>query len=55
MWGYQTTHHDMWDSDLPNNGVMMDAPFKVKKTVKIHVTVRVKVHGKYKKVKGPRP
>ena len=51
VWGYQTTHHDMWDSDLPNNGVMMDAPFKVKQTVKIHVTVRVKVHGKYKKVK----
>ena len=50
VWGYQTTHHDMWDSDLPNNGVMFDAPFKVKEKVKIHVTVRVKVHGKYKKV-----
>ena len=22
VWGYQTTHHDLWDSDLPNNGVM---------------------------------
>jgi glucose dehydrogenase len=51
VWGYQTTHHDLWDSDLPNNGVMFDAPFKVKEKVKIHVTVRVKVHGKYKKVK----
>ena len=22
VWFYQTTHHDLWDSDLPNNGVM---------------------------------
>ena len=22
VWYYQTTHHDLWDADLPNNGVM---------------------------------
>ncbi len=25
VWGYQTAHHDLWDSDLPNNGVVFDA------------------------------
>ena len=25
VWYYQTTHHDLWDSDLPNNGVNFDA------------------------------
>jgi quinohemoprotein ethanol dehydrogenase len=28
-WYYQTTHHDLWDSDLPNNGVMFTAKFNV--------------------------
>lgn len=28
-WYFQTTHHDLWDSDLPNNGVMFDGKFKV--------------------------
>ncbi len=23
-WGYQTSRHDLWDSDLPNNAVLMD-------------------------------
>ena len=25
VWYYQTAHHDLWDSDLPNNGVNFDA------------------------------
>ncbi len=28
-WYYQVVHHDLWDSDLPNNGVMFDGKFKV--------------------------
>jgi quinohemoprotein ethanol dehydrogenase len=28
-WYFQQVHHDMWDSDLPNNGVMFDGTFKV--------------------------
>ncbi|MGZ4381774.1 MAG: outer membrane protein assembly factor BamB family protein [Gaiellaceae bacterium] len=44
VWAYQTTHHDLWDSDLPNNGVMFDAPYKVP------FTATVKVKGKTKKV-----
>jgi quinohemoprotein ethanol dehydrogenase len=26
-WYFQQVHHDMWDSDLPNNGVLFDAKF----------------------------
>jgi quinohemoprotein ethanol dehydrogenase len=29
-WYFQQAHHDLWDSDLPNNGVMFDGKFKVK-------------------------
>ncbi len=29
VWFYQTTHHDLWDSDLPNNGVMFSGKYKV--------------------------
>jgi PQQ-dependent dehydrogenase (methanol/ethanol family) len=29
VWYYQTTHHDMWDSDLPNTGVMFSGKYKV--------------------------
>jgi glucose dehydrogenase len=28
-WYFQTTHHDLWDSDLPNNGVEFTGQFKV--------------------------
>ena len=28
-WYFQQVHHDMWDSDLPNNGVMFDGKFKI--------------------------
>lgn len=28
-WYFQGTHHDLWDSDFPNNGVMFDGMFKV--------------------------
>jgi len=28
-WHYQVVHHDLWDSDLPNNGVLFDGKFKV--------------------------
>jgi glucose dehydrogenase len=49
-WYFQTTHHDLWDSDLPNNGVMFQGTFAVK--TKVTTKVKVKVHGKirYKKV-----
>jgi glucose dehydrogenase len=30
IWYFQQVHHDMWDSDLPNNGVMFTGKFKVK-------------------------
>jgi len=45
-WYFQTAHHDLWDSDLPNNGVLFNGTFKVKTTAK----VRVKVNGKVKTV-----
>ena len=32
-WYYQTAHHDLWDSDLPNNGVMFTGTFNVKTKV----------------------
>jgi quinohemoprotein ethanol dehydrogenase len=41
-WYFQQVHHDMWDSDLPNNGVMFDGKFTVK--------TKVKVKGKFKTV-----
>jgi glucose dehydrogenase len=47
VWYYQTTHHDLWDSDLPNNGVLFDAKYATKVTT----TKKVKVHGKTKTVK----
>jgi len=52
VWGYQTTHHDLWDSDLPNNGVSFDAKYKVptKVTVKVKYKKRIRVHGKLKTV-----
>ena len=28
-WHYQVVHHDLWDSDLPNNGVLFTGKFKV--------------------------
>jgi quinoprotein glucose dehydrogenase len=28
-WYFQVAHHDLWDSDLPNNGVLFDGKFKV--------------------------
>jgi quinohemoprotein ethanol dehydrogenase len=28
-WYWQNVHHDLWDSDLPNNGVLFDGKFKV--------------------------
>ncbi|MBV8066200.1 MAG: PQQ-binding-like beta-propeller repeat protein [Actinobacteria bacterium] len=27
-WYFQQVHHDMWDSDLPNNGVLFNGTFK---------------------------
>jgi len=28
-WYFQQVHHDLWDSDLPNNGVLFSGKFKV--------------------------
>jgi len=60
VWAYQTTHHDMWDSDLPNNGVMFDAPFKVtetynakvKRAYKVSIRVKLRRHGHFVKRNG---
>ncbi len=30
VWYFQQVHHDMWDSDLPNNGVLFTGKFKMK-------------------------
>src|SRR4051812_10575876 len=32
-WYFQTAHHDLWDSDLPNNGVLFNGTFNVKTKV----------------------
>jgi glucose dehydrogenase len=45
VWAYQTAHHDLWDADLPNNGVLYKATFKV--PTKVVVKTRVKVKGKF--------
>ena len=29
-WYFQQVHHDLWDSDLPNNGVLFDGTFNIK-------------------------
>jgi glucose dehydrogenase len=42
VWYYQTAHHDLWDADLPNNGVMFDANYKVSTTKTVNVKVKVK-------------
>src|SRR4051812_18583448 len=47
VWGYQVAHHDLWDSDLPNNGVMFDGKYKVPTKVVVKVKKRVKVKGKF--------
>ena len=41
VWAYQTAHHDLWDSDLPNNGVLFEQTYKLPKTK----TVKVKYNG----------
>jgi quinohemoprotein ethanol dehydrogenase len=53
VWYYQTAHHDVWDSDLPNNGVTFTAKYKVPTKVKVKVAyyVKVKRHGKKVRVK----
>jgi quinohemoprotein ethanol dehydrogenase len=33
-WYYQTVHHDLWDSDLPNNPIVINTKTAVKTTVK---------------------
>jgi glucose dehydrogenase len=52
VWAYQTAHHDLWDADLPNNGVAFDASYKVPvtTTVKTRVKVKGKLVTKTKKV-----
>jgi glucose dehydrogenase len=41
VWYFQTAHHDIWDSDLANNGVMFEATYKVPATTTVKVKVRV--------------
>jgi len=49
VWGYQTAHHDLWDADLPNNGVMFDGKYKV--PTKVTIKVKKKVKGKIRTVR----
>jgi quinohemoprotein ethanol dehydrogenase len=45
-WYYQTAHHDLWDSDLPNNGVLFTQTKKVgKKTVSSPAVAFVNKYG----------
>jgi quinohemoprotein ethanol dehydrogenase len=45
-WYYQVAHHDLWDSDLPNNGVMFDGTYKIKgKKVKRPAVAYVNKYG----------
>ena len=58
VWYYQTAHHDLWDLDMPQNGVAFDADFQVPETyqakvaykVRVAYKARVKVKGKFKTV-----
>jgi quinohemoprotein ethanol dehydrogenase len=52
VWYYQTAHHDLWDADLPNNGVMFDGTYRVPvtSTVKVKVKVKGKLVTRTKKV-----
>jgi len=47
VWAYQTAHHDLWDSDLPNNGVLFEQTYNLPKTTTVRVKHRVKVNGKF--------
>ena len=53
VWAYQTAHHDLWDSDLPNNPVSFEAKYKIPVTVtkKVKVKVKGKVVTRKKKVR----
>ena len=42
VWYFQIAHHDLWDADLPNNGVLFDASYKVPVTSTVKVKVKVK-------------
>ena len=53
-WYYQTVHHDLWDSDLPNNAVLFNAKMPVYSTTTTTTTVKKKGkkgHIIYRKVK----
>jgi quinohemoprotein ethanol dehydrogenase len=52
-WYFQQVHHDLWDSDLPNNGVMFDGKFKVTTKVKVKVKGKVKIKVTTKLVTRP--
>jgi glucose dehydrogenase len=52
-WYYQTTHHDLWDSDLPNNGVMFTGTFKQTSKVKVKVKGKVRTKTVTKNVTRP--
>jgi quinohemoprotein ethanol dehydrogenase len=46
VWYYQTAHHDLWDSDLPNNGVEFTGKYNWPTKVKVKVAHYVRIHGK---------
>ncbi len=52
-WYFQTAHHDLWDSDLPNNGVMFTGTFKQTSKVKTKVKGKVVTKTVTKKVQRP--
>jgi len=52
-WYFQTAHHDLWDSDLPNNGVMFTGTFKQATKVKVKVKGKTVTKTVVKSVKAP--
>ena len=41
-WGFQTVHHDIWDSDLPQSPILYEKPYRVTTTKQVKQRVRVK-------------
>ena len=41
-WGFQTVHHDIWDSDLPQSPILYEKPYRVTTTKQVKQRVRIK-------------
>ena len=45
-WGFQTVHHDNWDSDLPQSPLLVDEAYSLTTSKVVKVKVKVRVKGK---------